>query len=269
MSDSDNTLGRRGLIESLALHPAGEGQWRLSGDADQEAGTGMFGGWTAAVLLKVVLSDPRIEGEVSAINVNYVNRISSRYTLLARVQPLGGGRSVMTWRADIFEDGKDELLATATVVMTNKRQNSGFTEFTRPEAPEPESLPMNHPPASFGQSVDMRAWRLPWGHENSHYVSWIRERDGHPVDHVLLAYLSDAYPPRIMGRSSGVRGSSTLTLSIHFFATATELAAIGGDFIMNESTATRAEASTIGSQLRMWSRSGALLATSEQLCWFR
>jgi hypothetical protein len=32
---------------------------------------------------------------------------------------------------------------------------------------------------------------------------------------------------------------------------------------------TRAEGSTIGSQLRMWSRSGALLATSEQLCWFK
>jgi acyl-CoA thioesterase len=259
----------RAVADSLALQAAGEGQWRLSGDADHEAGNGMFGGWTAAVLLKSVLNDPRVEGEASAINVNYVSRVSPRSVLDVRVSPLGGGRSVMTWRADIFEDGKDDLLATANVVLTNKRETSGFTGFTRPEAPEPETLPMNHPPASFGQSVDMRAWRMPFGNEDSHYVNWIREREGHPVDHVLLAYLSDAYPPRIMGRSSGLRGSSTLTLSIHFFATATELAAIGGDFIMNESTATRAEASTIGSQLRMWSRGGALLATSEQLCWFR
>lgn len=259
----------RALTDSLALHATGEGRWRLTGDADHEAGTGMFGGWTAAVLLKSVLDDARVAGEASAIAVNYVNRISPRSVLDVRVSPLGGGRSVMTWRADIYEDGKDDLLATANVVLTNKRATAGFTEFTRPEAPEPETLPMNHPPASFGQSVDMRAWRLPWGHENSHYVSWLRERDGHPVDHVLLAYLSDAYPPRIMGRSSGPRPSSTLTLSINFFATAAELAAIGSDFIMNESVATRAEASTIGSQLRMWSRNGALLATSEQLCWFR
>lgn len=258
------------LADSLALHAVGEGHWRLSGDADHEAGTGMFGGWTAAVLLKSVLNDTRIEGEVAAINVNYVNRISPRSVIEIRVQPLGGGRSVTTWRSDVLSEEGGALLATATVVMTHKRTSTGnFTEFARPEAPEPEALAMSHPPASFGQSIDMRAWRMPFGNEDSHYVHWVRERSGHSVDQVLLAYLSDAYPPRIMGRSPGFRGSSTLTLSVNFFATAAELAAIGPDFLMNESVGTRAEGSTIGSQLRTWSRDGALLATSEQLCWFR
>jgi acyl-coenzyme A thioesterase PaaI-like protein len=259
-----------GTLEgSLALHATSEGQWRLLADPGNEAGNGMFGGWTAAALMKAVLIDPRAKGEASAINVNYVSRIAPKSELTVRAQPLGGGRSVTNWRADIFREGGDELLATANVVLTNKRESSAFTEFSRPEAPDPETLPMAHPPAAFGQNVDMRAWRLPFGNEDSHYANWIRERSGHPVDHVLLAYLSDAYPPRIMGRSPGPRGSSTLTLSAYFFATAAELAAIGDDFIMNESVGTRAEASTIGSQLRMWSRSGALLATSEQLCWFK
>lgn len=257
------------LENALALHATGEGQWRLFADPENEAGTGMFGGWTAAVLLKSVLVDPRAGGEASAIHVNYISRIAPRSELTVRARPLGGGRSVRTWRADIFREGGDEVLATANVVLINKRETSTFTEFARPEAPEPETLPMIHPPAAFGQHVDMRAWRLPFGNENSHYANWIRARSGHPVDHVLLAYLSDAYPPRIMGRSSSPRGSSTLALSAHFFATAAELAAIGDDFIMNESVGTRAESSTVGSQLRMWSRGGALLATSEQLCWFK
>jgi acyl-CoA thioesterase len=257
------------LEDSLALYATGEGSYRAYADPQNEAGNGMFGGWTAAVLLKSVLVDPRIEGEPSALNVNYVSRIAPKSELTVRVQPLGGGRSVMTWRTQIFHEGKDDVLATAHVVLTNKRQTTTFTEFTRPEAPEPDTLPMIHPPAVFGQNVDMRAWRLPFGNEDSHYANWIRERSGHPVDHVLLAYLSDAYPPRIMGRAPGPKPSSTLTLSAHFFATAAELAAIGDDFIMNESVGTRAEASTVGAQLRMWSRAGALLATSEQLCWFK
>jgi len=257
------------LEDSLALHATTDGAYRAYADPDNEAGNGMFGGWTAALLLKAVLVDPRIEGEASALNVNYVSRIAPRSELTVRVEPLGGGRSVMTWRAEIRGADSDGVLATANVVLANKRETLKFTEFVRPEAPEPETLPMAHPPAAFGQNVDMRAWRLPFGNENSHYANWIRERSGHPVDHVLLAYLSDAYPPRIMGRSSGPKPSSTLTLSAYFFATASELAAIGSDFILNESVGTRAEASTIGSQLRTWSRDGALLSTSEQLCWFK
>jgi hypothetical protein len=66
-----------------------------------------------------------------------------------------------------------------------------------------------------------------------------------------------------------MRPSSTLTLSAYFYASADELAAIGEDFILSEAVGTRAAASIIGSQLNMWNRSGALLATSEQLCWFK
>jgi hypothetical protein len=32
---------------------------------------------------------------------------------------------------------------------------------------------------------------------------------------------------------------------------------------------TRVERSTVGSRANLWSRGGALLATTEQLCWFR
>jgi acyl-CoA thioesterase len=38
---------------------------------------------------------------------------------------------------------------------------------------------------------------------------------------------------------------------------------------LNEVTATRIEQSQAGSHARHWSRAGKLLATSEQLCWFR
>jgi acyl-CoA thioesterase len=257
------------LEDALALYTTGEGSYRAYADPDNEAGTGMFGGWTAALLLKSVLCDPGAQGEAASLNVNYIRRIPPKSELTVKCVKLGGSQSVATWRADIFVESREAPSATATIVLANKRDSDGFTERAPPEAPDPNSLPMIHPPASFGQRVDMRAWTIPFGQESSRSANWIRERSGHPVDHVLLAYLSDAYPPRIFMRSAGPRPSSTLTLSAYFYASADELAGIGEDFILSEAVGTRAGASIIGSQLNMWSRSGALLATSEQLCWFK
>lgn len=257
------------LADSLALQPTGEGAWRAFADPQNEAGTGMFGGWTAALLMKAVLSDARVQGEPAAINVNYVNRVSPGRALAVSTYPIGGGRTVMTWRADIRREDSDDVLASASVVFANRRESDGFTEWAFPDAPVPEDLPMVHPPATFGQLVDMRMNKMPFGNSDSHSVQWVRERTGHPVDHVLLAYLADCYPPRILYRGSRPRPSSTLTMSVYFYASAEELAAVGDDFMLSEAVGTRAEQSIIGSQLRLWSRSGALLATSEQLCWFK
>jgi acyl-CoA thioesterase len=257
------------LADSLALHATGEGAWRAFSDPQNEANTGMFGGWTAALLLKSVLADARAEGEPAAMTVSYVNRVSPGRELAITSASMGGGRSVMTWRADMRRDGDEALLASASVLLANRRQSEGFTEWAFPEAPVPEDLPMIHPPATFGQFVDMRMNKIPFGQPNTHSVQWVRERTGHSVDHVLLAYLADCYPPRILYRSAGPRPSSTLAMSVYFYASADELAAVGDDFMLSEAVGTRAEGSIVGSQLRLWSRSGSLLATSEQLCWFK
>lgn len=89
------------------------------------------------------------------------------------------------------------------------------------------------------------------------------------MDAVQLALLSDLGAPRIFFVSNGPRPSSTITLSIYFHATDDELAACADDYILSEMIGTRANAATIGSRKDLWSREGKLLATSEQLCWFR
>jgi len=257
------------LADSLALHSTGEGSWRAFSDPQNEANTGMFGGWTAALLMKAVLADARVLGEPAALSVSYVNRVSPGRELAVTAYPLGGGRTVTTWRADVRREDSEDLLASASVVLARRRESDGFTEWTFPEAPVPEDLPMLHPPATFGQQVDMRMSKMPFGNADSHSVQWIRERTGHAVDHVLLSYFADCYPPRILYRGSRPRPSSTLTMSVYFYASAAELASVGDDFILSEAVGTRAEQSVVGSQVRLWSRTGALLATSEQICWFK
>jgi hypothetical protein len=97
----------------------------------------------------------------------------------------------------------------------------------------------------------------------------VRETSGRTVDHLQLTYLSDARPPRSFYWSDGPRPSATLTLSVYFHATEQELASAGDDDVLSEAFGTRGARSTSEEHLRLWSRQGALLATSEQLAWYR
>lgn len=98
---------------------------------------------------------------------------------------------------------------------------------------------------------------------------WVREITGRKIDAIQLAYLCDVYAPRVFHISKGPRPTSTVTLSLNILAGTDELATIGDDWILNEVSATRIEQSQAGSHARHWSRAGKLVATSEQLCWFR
>ena len=100
-------------------------------------------------------------------------------------------------------------------------------------------------------------------------MSWVREMSGRPVDHLQLAFLADQCAPRSFFWSQGPRGSATLTMTVYFHATEGELAAVGDGYVLHEATATRGAESTADQQVRLWSRTGLLLATSDQLTWYR
>lgn len=258
------------LGEALCLQANGEGAWQGVADPRYEAGTGMFGGWTAAVLLRSVLDDPRAQGTPSAITVSYVKRVAPGSAIELRTRILGGSRSLASWQAELRLAGDDAVAATASVIMAQRKPTDGFTEQAMPPVPDPDSLPRAHPPAPFGERTLVRpVTEQVFDQPTSRSLMWVRELSGRPVDRVQLAYLADAYAPRIFTKSKAPRPSATITMSIYFFATDDELAAIGDDYILTDVVGTRAEQSTIGSAARLWSRQGALLATTEQMCWFK
>lgn len=89
------------------------------------------------------------------------------------------------------------------------------------------------------------------------------------MDAVQIAYLCDNYAPRAFYIGKGMRPSSTVTYSVFFVATPEEISLVGEDFTLIDAIGTRAIDGTAGSRVNLWSRSGTLLATSEQLCWYR
>jgi acyl-Coa thioesterase superfamily protein len=67
----------------------------------------------------------------------------------------------------------------------------------------------------------------------------------------------------------GHRRTVPLSLSVYFHATRDELMEVGDDDVLSEAFGTRGAQSTSEEHVRLWSRQGALLATSIQMDWYR
>lgn len=258
------------LSEALSLRALDTGEWQGLADPRYEAGTGMFGGWTAALLLRSVIDDPRAAGTASAITVHYMKRVVPGSEVRLRTRLAGNSRSLAFWQVELRLAGDDDVAAMASIIVAQRKPTDAFTEHAMPSAPAPETLSQMHPPGTFGQRTLVRpVTEGMFDQPTTRSVTWVRELSGRAVDRVQLAYLADAYAPRIFLKSKAPRPCSTLTMSVYLFASDAELSAIGDDYVLSEIIGTRAEQSTVGSSARLWSRSGALLATTEQLGWFR
>ena len=245
--------------------------WTGHADPRREATTGMFGGWTATMLLKAVLADAVDPGSPVSLTVHFVSALLPGSRFIVRTRLVGASRALATWQGELAAEGAPGPAAIATVVVAKRRESYGFTEAVMPEAPDPEGLPEFHPPGTFGERSLVRPVYgfPPFNRLDAATVLWVREISGRAIDALQLAYLADNYPPRNWSRTSSFGPYSTITLSIYFQATEAELAALGDDYVLIEATASRAESSTVAAHARIWSRGGALLATTEQLGWFR
>ncbi len=200
-----------------------------------------------------------------------MDRIGPGEEVLLAVSRMGGGRSLEHWRAEVLPAAGDRVLAHAVVALAHRRESDRHVECSMPEAPAPSALPEFHAPGAQGQQTDIRPiWgHPPFGRTSTSSGAWVRLAEPRPLDHTLLAYLADQYAPRSFFWGGGPRPSATVAMSVYFHATAEELTAAAADPILSEAIGTRGVQGTSGAQLRMWSAAGALLATSEQLCWYR
>lgn len=265
----------RGILEdALRLEPAAANTWRGRADPTYEGNTGMYGGFTAALLLKAVVSEPSAQGAPSALTVNFVRAVPAGSSVSLRTRMLGATRSIQNWTVELTLEGTEDVCTFATVVMTTRREIDGNVQPVMPEVPAPEGVEPYLIPTRFGRQSPVRSVLgqdfgkgSPLG--RTHSAQWIREISGRRIDAVQIAYLCDNYPPRPFYTDKGMRPSSTVIYSIYFVATPEEIAAVGDDFTLIDAIGTRTINGTSGSRVNLWSRSGTLLATSEQLCWYR
>jgi acyl-CoA thioesterase len=175
------------------------------------------------------------------------------------------------WRAELSQG--DKVRAHAQITFGARRETPGFTDAPMPEMPAPNDprLVTFSPPTRFGEQLEARWAASPMvvGAAPARSVFWARHKWGFGMDHLLLALLADYAPPRVSLKRGTFLMSSTVSMNVYFHAMPDELAGVGDDWVLSEVDCRRCEGGYFDHQLKLWSRSGALLATSEQVAAFR
>jgi len=256
------------ISDALHINALDDGRYIALADPDHQSITGMFGGWTTAVALSSVLRGSQSGAAPVAVTINFVGLIEPGADVEIHTAKLGGSRSLEHWNVSVQSGGA--VCASALVVLAHRRPSEPHLEPTMPSVPDPSRLERFKAPGPQGEQAEMYPiGEWVYGSGDTRSAHWLRDAHGRPLDILLLAYLADQYAPRSFFWGLGARPAATLTMSIYFYATDVELAAVGTDFILNEAIGTRGEQSISGSQVRLWSRDGVLLATTEQLAWYR
>jgi acyl-CoA thioesterase len=89
------------------------------------------------------------------------------------------------------------------------------------------------------------------------------------LDKALLGMITDHSAPRVMYALGRNVMTTTLSLTAYLHATVEELADVGDDFILVECEGRVGGGGASDERSSYWRRDGKLLATSEQLAWYR
>ncbi len=260
------------FASSIVLKQAGANLWAGEADPAYSHFGGRFGGWTAAVLLRAAMLEEGERGDPLSLTVLYPDAIGDG-PIQVSTRLLRSGSRLQFWRSELSQ--RDKLCAHAQVTFGIRRKTTRFTDAVMPAPPPPESdkLVESVPAVPFGQQFSARwATQSPLlGADDGPASSlfWIRDKQGRAIDHVLLAALADFAPPRVMYKTRKFMMSSTVSMTVHFHATPEELADVGGNYVLSEVHCRRCEGGYFDHELKLWSRSGVLLATSEQVAAFR
>ena len=261
-------------MDVMTLTAAGPRRWATTAGPEWcNPRGGLWGGYAIGLCLRVLDAEPDALGEPLSITLTYAAQLPEGEVDI-RLRHIRQGKSIGVWEVQLHPAGSDEVSVHAMVTMAVRPETTPFAIATMPAAPGPEALSPAPPPFSAThpsatlferRPVDPR----PIGPGGSpHTLTWVRPRGG-TLDKAVLGMLADGTPPPMMSVVSGIRMSTTLTLTVYLHATAEDLAAIGDDFILVEYDGGAGGRGATDERSSYWRRDGKLLATSEQLAWYR
>lgn len=257
----------------ISLRAVAPGRWTTDAAPEwRNPGGGLWGGYALGLCIRALETEPEAVGEALSMTLTYAASLPSG-ALDVRTRRLRQGGSIGVWEVELRPQGVEEVGVHGMVTLARRPATPPFAFATLPAAPRPEDLPSpDHPggAAHFGASAFERRTLdgfppKPGGDSRS--LAWVRPRRG-GWDKALLAMVTDNSAPRAMYALERVR-TTTLSLTVYLHAQADELAALGDDFILIECEGRVGGGGASDERSSYWSRDGRLLATSEQLAWYR
>ena len=234
---------------------------------------GPFGGVTAAAILRAIELHPDRLGEPVALTVNFAAPIADGDFQIARRAPRTN-RTNQHWIVELSQEG--EVKTTATAVFGNHRDTWSDTEAAMPTVPSPDEIAHTNPTnlPTWVQMYDLRFADGSFSGGNvetgpsSASTLWVRDAAQRGIDFPALTALSDIFFPRIFLRR-GIVPSGTISMTTYFHAGSRHLEALDGDFILGTARANRFDRGFFDQSAQLWSRDGALLATTYQIVYFK
>jgi hypothetical protein len=262
------------VYEHARIERSGEKTYSAHTDPVYWNAVGPFGGWLAAVFLRCTNLETGDVGDPLTFSINFAGAMQPG-AFTVRLRSLRTNRSTSFWSTELLQtqDGVEVLCAFATIVIARRRETPAFAETIAPEAAPPEGLHRFSARAglSFLQRLDLRfAGGGPVSNSpDRKVVMWARSLDATSMDYETLTTLCDAGLPHIFVRLKRPVPVSSVTLNVFYHATRDDLVPIGEDFLLTESRMRAAGHGFFDEATSVWSRAGKLLATTEQVVWFK
>ena len=254
------------FLQDTAVEPVGAGTYEARIDRGWWIERGPNGGYLAAIVLRAIIAevdDPTRRPR--SITLHFL-RPPVEGPCEVLVVPERAGRGMTTVSARLRQDGRDCILAIAALGVDRIAPSIDDQEAPRVEAPDALVTPPADPRVTipirdrYEQRPALGSRPFEAG-EEAVTGGWIRTTDDDPVDEVLLAALTDAWPPAVFARLGGPTGVPTVDLTIHFRHAPP---GVPGWSLVRFRTAVLTDG-YLEEDGEVWSADGLLLAQSRQL----
>jgi acyl-CoA thioesterase len=236
-------------------------------DPNLAAFSGAFGGWTAAHALAAALTHGDGAQPVLSMTIDFTKGIREG-DVQSSASVLAATRSTKFIRVDTTQAG--HLCASSSVVLAQRRDTQAVSAVPMPTCAAPESLaPLALPdgPVTWFQQLDIRfAQGQPLKpSERMRSLAWTKLKKPNAMSECLLVALADASFPRIYFHFPKPSPIATVSMTVHFHASPSDLQAVGDDFVLIDAHSNIANHGFFDQAASLWARSGTLLATTTQV----
>ena len=241
---------------------------------------GPFGGTTAALALQSVLRHPDLLGAPIALTVNYAAALAAG-AFEIQATPVRTNRSTQHWVIQISQpdaEGHPQVNTTATAITAVRRETWRASDLPMPQVPSPqqvERLGIGTKGIAWLEQFEMRPvrGRIPtqWDGSGDHSETelWLRDAQPRPLDFAALASMSDLFFPRVWLRRAKRVPIGTVSITTYFHADAAQLAEVGTGYLLGRATGQQFYDGYFDQAAQLWSESGHLLATSNQIVYYK
>ena len=235
--------------------------------------TGMaFGGWVAAITAKAVAMHEKCSTLLVSQTTTYLAGVGPGEVAVS-VKLLRSGASTQFWRVELSQN--DNLAIAADIITSNRRPTELNYQLEMPTTKSPEEAvnlqEVNPMAPGWIDSYDQRiAQGRPFSvNETPVAMVWIKESDDRPIDRISLFSILDTPMPRTFFVTEDFHPGSTVSMSSYIYASDADIAAAGSDYMLLRVDGATARNSATDSRVELWSSNGTLLATSNQIGFFR